>query len=139
MTEPAASVPICSTSCDDDCDAVCHESHVAGHKKRHWPYDCPAVDRYDWGSPFVANAVMRLRAERNQAQAQARTDLSMAVEYQAYALIARMRPDERFVWDVRQLLDVDGRGLRDPVETLDAVRVLLVTRDAERKAVAEPS
>lgn len=58
--------PRCSTPCDDDCEAVCHEDHVPGHKKAHWPYDCPATERYGWGgSDFIAAAVKRLREERD--------------------------------------------------------------------------
>jgi hypothetical protein len=77
------------------------------------------------------------RAE--QAEMQSRTDLDMAIEYhreceRAYDLVAMLRPAERFVHDVRQLLDIDGRGLREPAETLEAVRTLLVTCDAERES-----
>lgn len=64
--------PACSTPCDPDCDAVCHEDHTAGHKKQHWPYDCPAAERYDWGgSDFIAAAVKRLCGERDAALARA--------------------------------------------------------------------
>lgn len=65
-------MPVCSTPCDPDCDAVCHEDHVAGHKKRHWPYDCPAADEYFWdGDQFTADAIKRLRGERDAATARA--------------------------------------------------------------------
>lgn len=63
--------PRCSTPCDDDCEAVCHEDHVPGHKKAHWPYDCPAAERYGWGgSDFIAAAVKRLREERDRVKAE---------------------------------------------------------------------
>lgn len=69
MTEIFEGVAACPTTCDPDCDAVCHEDHVAGHKKDHWPYDCPAANRYGWGgSDFIAAAVNRLKAERDQAR-----------------------------------------------------------------------
>jgi hypothetical protein len=62
--------PVCSTPCDPDCDAVCHEDHIAGHKKQHWPYDCLAAERYSWGGlDFIAAAVKRLRGERDEARA----------------------------------------------------------------------
>jgi len=68
--------PVCSTPCDPDCDAVCHEDHAAGHKKQHWPYDCPAAeqyfDEYFRGTDgFVAEVIKRLRAERDAATARA--------------------------------------------------------------------
>lgn len=80
----------------------------------------------------------KAEAELVQAEAQVRTELSMAMEYraerqQAYALIARMRPDERFVFHVGRLLDVDGRGLREPSETVAALRDLVAMHAAERR------
>lgn len=61
----------CDISCDPDCDAVCHSDHHAGPKKDHWPWDCLAADRYDWGSVFNNGMVRRLRDERDQARAMA--------------------------------------------------------------------
>lgn len=34
----------CPTSCDDDCDTPCHESHAVPHKRDHDPSRCPAPD-----------------------------------------------------------------------------------------------
>lgn len=85
MTEIFEGVAACPTTCDPDCDAVCHEDHVAGHKKKHWPYDCPASDRYSWGgSDFIAAAVKRLKAERDDAHAEAE-QLRKAAEVDAAA------------------------------------------------------
>lgn len=96
-THDESATPVCSTSCDPNCDAVCHEDHVAGHKKKHWPYDCPAADRYGWGgSDFIAAAVKRLRGERDGARQQlaAMTARAGEAEAEVKRLVEMKRPKD---------------------------------------------
>lgn len=36
---------ICTTDCDDDCDAPCHEWHQPTYQRCHQPDECPSAQR----------------------------------------------------------------------------------------------
>jgi len=111
--------PVCSTPCDPDCDAVCHEDHTAGHKKQHWPYDCPAAERYDWGgSDFIVAAVKRLRAERDAAIARAESATVLPERWRA--LIAE-----------RDVAEAERNELREYVAALNEAQISLQSSSFE--------
>lgn len=109
--EASAGDAVCSTPCDPDCDAVCHEDHVPGHKKQHWPYDCPAAERYSWGgSDFIAAAVKRLRGERDMARSLGELGKANARQLHAEldAATTRAETAERELAEMRERIGEEG-------------------------------
>lgn len=120
MTEVSTgeTLPVCSTACDPDYDAVCHEDHAAGHKKKHWPYDCPAADRYGWGGDqFTADAIKRLRGERDTANERAKAAEGALKEMRGQvADHLRRRAHDAAV------VDVDGYNCTEAATLMTAAR-----------------
>jgi hypothetical protein len=117
---------LCSTSCDPDCDAVCHEDHVEGHKKRHWPYECLAADRYfdeyfRGADGFAAEVIKRLRGERDDARQLLAAVTARAEKAEGEAERLRSLEDS-YIVALDQMSIGDVQRLRERAEKAEAER-----------------